>query len=57
LFFVYSPIIIYLRAEFPTVPGFELWAAALFFMWGALGGINMLGQGIKLVMKSQEQQV
>jgi len=57
LFYVYNPIIIYLRAEFPTVSGFETWAAALFFMWAVLAGINLLGSGIRLVMKMQEQQV
>jgi len=54
---VYSPIITYLRSEFPTVSGFETWAAALFFIWAALAGINLLGSGIRFVMKMQEQSV
>jgi len=57
LFYVYNPIIIYLRAEFPTVAGFEIYAAALFFMWGVLAGVNLLASGIRLIMKMQEQRV
>jgi len=57
LFYIFDPIITYLRAEFPTDSGFVAYAEALFFMWAVLAGIVLLGSGIRLVMKMQEQKI
>jgi len=52
LFYVYNPIITYLDATFPTS---GIYATVMFFLWGVLAGINVFGQGIKMIMEMQRQ--
>jgi len=51
LFYLYSPIVQYLEVLMP-VSG--VWATAMFWLWGILAVINLLGSGIRLLMKYQE---
>jgi len=52
LFYVYDPIIVYLNSAYPTSGPY---ATAMFFLWGALAGVNLFGSGIKLIMSIQRK--
>ena len=53
LFYVYNPIVMYLNEMWPTSGPY---GAAMLWLWGILVVINLLGSGIRLVMKMQERQ-
>jgi hypothetical protein len=52
LMYVYNPIITYLNAIFPTSGSY---AAGMLWVWGILAIINLVGSGIRLIMKMQER--
>jgi hypothetical protein len=52
LMYVYRPIISYLNELFPTSGPY---AEAMFWIWSILAIINLLGSGVRLIMKMQER--
>lgn len=55
LFYVYNPVVQFLRSEYPSPAGMEVYANAMFFIWGALAAVALFATGISYIMKMQEQ--
>lgn len=58
LFYVYDPVITYMRDGFYTPGGGgidPIYGQFLFWIWGIIAAINLFGSGIKLVMEMQKK--
>lgn len=52
LFYAYNPIVEFLQTDYPVV---GIYATAMFFLWIILPGVNVFGQGIRMVMAMQRK--